>query len=295
MRIIHSIIYYALLCGKAVFSLRLPDTFAVSANKGWVVKQNTPFLRDKRVISISPGAYKGFYMMGVASYINDHYDLEQYVFSGASAGAWISLLMCYRGPLRDVMNTVMNSNISTVSSIIEMENHIANCLLQKYTADDFDLRRLFVGITVPLFPRKMVTYIVTDFDTLDDAIRCCIASSHIPVVSGSLLCRYRGMICFDGGFSRFPYLLHNGVPIIHITPTIWKGVKRRNIWSHIVSLFVKGGVDGSGGGSGDVSGGADGDIFSRDIERGYKDTRENRHRLDDIFGDNKPRINNNVI
>ena len=53
------------------------------------------FIRNKKIISISPAGYKGFYVMGVCKYIKQNYNLDNYVFTGASAGAWNSLLLCF--------------------------------------------------------------------------------------------------------------------------------------------------------------------------------------------------------
>lgn len=44
------------------------------------------------VITISPSGLKGYYLLGIAAYLRHNYDLSKYVFSGASSGAWISLI-----------------------------------------------------------------------------------------------------------------------------------------------------------------------------------------------------------
>jgi len=86
--------------------------------------------------------------------------------------------------------------------------------------EDFDLRRLFIGVTTieNLSPK---TYIYYDFHTLEDAIDCCIASSHIPFVTGGLIHKYKNLYSFDGGFSKNPYLT-NMKPDLHIYPSMWK-------------------------------------------------------------------------
>ena len=43
------------------------------------------YLKYKKVISISPGGIQGVYFMGIISFINDHYDLSNVIFTGASA------------------------------------------------------------------------------------------------------------------------------------------------------------------------------------------------------------------
>ena len=49
-----------------------------------------------KIISISPGGFKGFYQLGISSYIKDNYYTENILFTGASAGAWVSLMMVYK-------------------------------------------------------------------------------------------------------------------------------------------------------------------------------------------------------
>jgi hypothetical protein len=56
---------------------------------------------------------------------------------------------------------------------------------------------------------------------LEDAINCCIASSHIPLITGGLTNRYHDMYTFDGGFSNYPYLNFTE-NVLHITPSMWK-------------------------------------------------------------------------
>ena len=43
------------------------------------LKKNN-FIQDKKLISISPGGTKGFYLMGVLNYIKQNYDLSDYIY-----------------------------------------------------------------------------------------------------------------------------------------------------------------------------------------------------------------------
>jgi hypothetical protein len=100
-------------------------------------------------------------------------------------------------------------------NVFQIENEIKNNMLKYYRASDFDLDRLFVGVTT-----IRQTNIYTDFQNLEDAIDCCIASSHIPFITGSIVYRYKNKCAFDGGFSNYPYLNTNQA-VLHITPNIW--------------------------------------------------------------------------
>ena len=79
------------------------------------------FLANKNLITISPGGIKGFYLFGITAYIKEKYNTDNLIYSGASAGAWNALFMCYKGnPLKFVID-LLNSDIKNAKSINEVE------------------------------------------------------------------------------------------------------------------------------------------------------------------------------
>ena len=54
-------------------------------------------LKLKETISISPGGLQGFYLIGIVDFLKHNYNLDSYLLTGASAGAWSCLLMSYKG------------------------------------------------------------------------------------------------------------------------------------------------------------------------------------------------------
>jgi hypothetical protein len=182
--------------------------------------EDNNFIKNKKLISISPGGLKGFYELGVLSYIKDNYDMDKYIFSGASAGSWNALFMCFKKDTKHFVYTLLDYKLSQINNIKELEYFLKYKLLSNYNNNDFDLRRLFIGVTtVKKF--KPVTNIFSDFNSLEDAINCCIASSHIPLITGGLTNRYHDMYTFDGGFSNYPYLNFTE-NVLHITPSMWE-------------------------------------------------------------------------
>jgi hypothetical protein len=184
--------------------------------------EDNNFIKNKKLISISPGGLKGFYELGVLSYIKDNYDMEKYIFSGASAGAWNALFMCFKNDTKQFVYNLLDIKLSQTKSIKELEYFLKYKLMSKYETSDFDLRRLFIGVTT-IKQLKPVTNIFSDFNSLEDAINCCIASSHIPLITGGLTNRYHNMYTFDGGFSNYPYLNFTE-NVLHITPSMWKNL-----------------------------------------------------------------------
>ena len=177
-------------------------------------------LINKKMISIAPGGTNGFYTLGVSSYIKQNFNLENYVFSGASAGAWNALFLSFKHDPNDFISTVLTIDYDNAKSILDIEYLIKQTLLDKYTDEDFNLKSIYVGVTT-LEKFKFKTSIYTDFENLEDAINACIASSHIPFITGGLITKYKNKISFDGGFSKNPYL-DKLTPVIKLSHTMWK-------------------------------------------------------------------------
>lgn len=239
-----------------------------SSDKNIFLNDNE-FIRNKNIISISPGGYKGIYVLGICNYIKDNFNLENYVFSGASAGAWNSLMLCYKGDTNKIKSDVLDYSLQNTNSAIDVENMIKERLLLYTKTEDYDLQKLFIGTTT-LLGCKSNTTVFYDFNNLEDAINCCIASSHIPFITGGLTNKYKNTYTFDGGFSKYPYLdIYK--PIIHITPSIWKNKKKPSIFTNIhehTTLFSKHRFN-----------------FTELYQSGYEDAKNNHGYLKHYLGD----------
>ena len=261
-------------------------------NETYLVQND--FLQGKRLISISPGGFKGFYLFGTLSYIKENYNLSDFIYSGASAGAWNALFMCLRqdtanasGSDQYLKSLIEDEELKKTESIHEFEKKMKIKLLSHYKdrETEFDFRRLFIGVTTVTNDYDLETTIYNNFENLEDAIDCCMASSHIPFITGGKIHKYNGRITFDGGFKSNPYLNINK-SVLHVSPSMWGKIKesmKRNekgipvkpvssFFSNIknfleqTTLFKKDSVD-----------------FLKLYEEGYKEARENKAILDDII------------
>ena len=179
-----------------------------------------PKLKTKETISISPGGIQGFYLMGVIDFIKHNYNMYNYIYTGASAGAWSCLFMSFKGDSKQLINEILlELEKQNINSVFEMQLYLKQLLLRKYDKNDFNLAKIFIGVTV-LKKLDISTNIFFNFNSLEDAIDCCIASSHIPFLTGGLVNKYNNAISFDGGFSNAPYLNIN-TTILNINPNIW--------------------------------------------------------------------------
>lgn len=222
---------------------------------------------NKKLISISPGGYKGIYMLGTCAYIKENYDISNYIFSGASAGAWNSLMMVCNKNIIEQKDNIINYSIDNSKNIFELEKLLKSRIMTYYKTEDFDLERLYIGVTT-LDKMKINTKIYYNFEHLEDAIDCCIASSHIPLITGGMFHIYKNILSFDGGFSNHPYL-HKIESIMHITPSIWKDMKNKNKkinYEEFTTLFSKDKYD-----------------FFELFKNGYEDAKANKEYLDSVF------------
>lgn len=276
---------FILFMKSVIYSIRFKNFFKPALSREFFINNDSAhkellkssnFLKGKKLISISPGGYKGIYMLGVCTFIKDMFDLDNYIFSGASAGAWNALTLCYKKDPRELKNLVLDYSIKNAKTINEIETMMKRQFLLHAKTEDFDLRRLFIGVTtIDGFGSK--TYIYHGFTTLEDAIDCCIASSHIPFITGGLVHKYKNVYSFDGGFSKHPYIT-NVKPELHICPSMWKekpGYQGTGIFdiTQYTTLFSRKNFD-----------------FSELYNSGYNDAKNNYDYLKYFLGNSSSNI-----
>ena len=199
-------------------------------NENDILTNTIKKILKKKILKISPGGLFGFYDVGICSVIKKKYLLDNFIFSGASAGAWNSLFMSYKKDSNLLINKIMKNNFN-FNSIKQLQQNLKENILKNFNSSDFDLKKVFINVCV-FENLKFNNYIYTDFENLEDALNCCIASSNIPFITGSLFHKYRNKISFDGGFLKNQsFIITN--PYYEINHAIW-GRKR-----FFTSLFDK--------------------------------------------------------
>lgn len=202
-----------------------------------------PIRKSQRLITISPSGLQGYYLLGISSYLKEHFDMRDYAFSGASAGSWISLIMSYRGNHRQIIRDVLAVSEASKQSVRSLGCGLRDLFLKsgQYSTADFDMTRCYMGlidVNMRTHPMTARTLVYNGFRTLEDAVNCCIASSHVPFVMGAGLRKFRDLYTIDGGFSGNPYhgQCHQDgeeqpiadsceldLATLHIHPFIWYG------------------------------------------------------------------------
>lgn len=206
---------------QCIIDNKLKRTYCKQNMKQYV-EERKDFFKDRKMIAISPGGYKGFYIFGIVSFIKDHYPMDNFIYSGASAGAWNSLFLTFKNTTDVFLEPIIQDleKIKKLNTPHEIESYMKKTILTNYRTSDFELNRLFVGVTT-IQNYTRLTNIYTEFSDLEDAIDCCIASSHIPFITGGMTNKYDNKFTFDGGFSTYPYLKIM-TPKLYITPSIFK-------------------------------------------------------------------------
>ncbi len=214
--------------------------------------ENITLLDDKykyyKLILLTPGGIDGFYMLGTITYIQEKYSLNNYIYSGASAGAWNGLILSYKKNKLDIINNlIQKNNIFNYKSLPKTQENIKNFLIENYKSEDFNFEKLFIGVT-QLNRYKLQTNIYSDFYNLEDAIDCCIASSHIPLITNGLINKYADYLTFDGGLSSNPYISSVSKTPFIIKPDMWD-TNRNNLFfpdnTNLTHLYNKGYYDSS--------------------------------------------------
>ena len=191
----------------------------------FLIYQRVPLIKNEPKIKFiinKPAGYYGFYTLGVTHYIKENYDLSDYKFSGASAGAWNSLFSVYTKNNTYLVDLLVNSVDSLKNpSIYEIQTSLKKTILQHTASTDYDFSKLYVGVTSVRGVKNVSCDIYTNFETLEDAIDCCFASSHIPLITGGIITRYKKIISLDGGFSDYPYIKLREKAFV-IEPWMWQ-------------------------------------------------------------------------
>jgi predicted acylesterase/phospholipase RssA len=187
------------------------------------------------IIRVSPGGLKGFYLLGILNYLRNHYVMDHYIYSGASAGAWNSLIMCAKRDNKFINQFIESLfiPISQSKSIGKIQDLLKHKFIDNFDSSDFDFSRLHIGV-VTIKDRQLKTEIYTNFTDLTDAIECCISSSHIPLVTGKFIKNYKNHFVFDGGFSSEPYIKSSNY-VLYVEPNMWTDKKNKKF---IINEFI---------------------------------------------------------
>ena len=194
------------------------------------------FLKPLPIINMYPAGVKGYYNLGAVSFLKENYDMNKYIICGASAGAWNSIAMAYKGSINNFCMKLLKQveTNCNANSIYEMQKYLKTYILDNYQMEDFDFSRTYLSLCVQIpnsyllqpIPQSrsiklnLNTHLYTDFNKLHDVIDCCIASSNIPLITGPRNLLYDGYTVYDGGFNKRPFFSKDGY--YNLSPFMWE-------------------------------------------------------------------------
>lgn len=217
-------------------------------------------LETKQFITCEPGGLNGFYSMGVAYFLRQHYDLSQFNFAGASAGSWVCLMLSLKKDLTHMMDDILSINLTkykgnNYQKFYHLQNRLQNIIVNNFEESNFNLSKVYIGVS--LFKKfGFEGHLITNFNNLTDVTNCCQVSSHIPLITGDIFRTYDQHLAVDGGLKNLPLSLIPD-PYFNINSEIWGRQLEEafNPNKNLTQLF----------------------------EWGYLDSLKNKHILDKIF------------
>ena len=157
------------------------------------------------------------YYFGIACYIQENYNLDEIIFSGVSAGSWPALFLAAKINIRENYFKLNEKIIKDTSKkkILKTPFRWNKCIerqCKKYfdesLLDHID-SNLFVSLTEKHKFLKFRNVLIDNFNSKDELIDTCSASTHIIVYNNvGLFKKIKKKKYLDGGFSKtypFPY------------------------------------------------------------------------------------------
>lgn len=195
----------------------------------------------KKCIHFGTGAIGGFYQLGVAKFISEHYDTDDYVFSGTSAGSWCATLLASGFRPADFDNVIYQvlyelkdkSNKEFWAYVIKTILDITKDITLKPKSDNLYIATAEIS---PLPKRKFIS----NFSTFQNATQACVVSSYIPFLLGKTpLVRYNDTFMCDGGILGDRDVPENTEPILKINPDFWgREIQNAYNWNYTFAIHL---------------------------------------------------------
>lgn len=210
-------------------------------------------------IHFTSGAIGVFYQLGISRFLKERYEVEKYHYSGVSAGSWCSMFLA-----SDIDKDNLDNIVESLCGILDEDNFwvegpFAAKDIILNTEFNIDYSRVKIGITqFNPFPQKKY---VNNFRNKNDVLEACIASSHIPILSGNLATKYNNSYTMDGAIVGLGGVLESDKEvIISFAPDIWG----KEFGADSYYKFNK-------------------ESALEMYKEGYRDTKQNRHCLDQFI------------
>ncbi|OQR87499.1 Patatin like protein [Achlya hypogyna] len=198
--------------------------------------RKTPSYKRGETIQIGFGGCGGFYnyLLGVASVLQEHFDLSSAIFSGSSAGCFPALVLALD---MDVKKFFHEPNIALIRDAKRKTYHglgkwiplTKEHMLRTLAPDAYLVadKRFYCSVTkVPSLENELIT----SWTSNEDMVDCMLTSGHVPLYHPDLIRDFRGERYIDGSVSN-----NAPVPLADAHPShVFQIRAWREIWPHWV-------------------------------------------------------------
>ncbi|KAF4145382.1 Patatin-like phospholipase [Phytophthora infestans] len=184
----------------------------------------TPAKVRRRLTELHDVAQLGFggcggmynYFLGVASVLQEEYDLQSVIYSGVSAGCFPALIMALG---MDAKEFFFKENVPLIEEAAECSYAglgkwipmVKRNMLKVLPSDAYKHadKNLYFSVTeVP----ALRNHLLTTWTSNEEMVDCMLCSAHVPLYTTSLAASYRGKRFVDGGLTNNNPVPHPDAP-----------------------------------------------------------------------------------
>ena len=183
----------------------------------------------KHSICFSGSGYHYPWQVGVALYLQEHYNLNECCFLGVSGGSYVATLLALKLSIREYVFMWIKEAYRDFKKRWLLSYFVCHSVIRrihlKYLSQDDFLKangRLFISITK--FKCFLKNQVINQFHSNEDLVDAICTSSQIPfMLSPTFSYTFRGERCLDGGFSYNWMKLNDDT--IMISPYQWSRMR----------------------------------------------------------------------
>jgi hypothetical protein len=185
------------------------------------------------------GGYYSYYL-GIASVLQENFDLSNVVFSGVSGGTLVNLFLALNMDIKQVFddwNVPLLNRVSEfkMGALFNWNQTAMEHFKKKIPNDAYDRikGRYYTFTTEFHFTQKWKCCMLGDWNDNDELGQAILASCQIPVLlGGDIYTVYRDQKFIDGFFSYYPELneIDAKMPSIKIYANTWRPYKLSWLW-----------------------------------------------------------------
>jgi hypothetical protein len=196
----------------------------------------TPKLAGKNQVVFGGCAGMYHYFLGIASVLQEKFDLSDVIFGGVSGGCFPALALLLDLPVRELHETwnkeILREIDKSYLKAFSRLNKIVFDKSKKYMPSDAHIKardRLFISLTeLP----SLKNHIVHSWQTLDALLSCIQASCFIPIFDRRFWTVFDQMKYVDGGLSNNKPIPYPEAPHIYITTNRWREIPLHWYWCY---------------------------------------------------------------